>query len=354
MRMQRYALTQDIDDEYAFEPRLGAADEDASAAELARQALALKAAEPPPSPARGLMLHLAARLNGADRRNGLRLPFAAQVFMLVDGRILPTRSRDIGEGGMLLERPADLIEAADRRVEIQLPGLCRLAGDLVGIARETLSVRFVFQAGAEAAHRGVAALTRLLKQRNAEELRGAHALGDQIEAAFLQMLRADALPADLLIAGVLTPRLGSDPPQFDHPAKAVFERRLHPLLDAWVATRPDVLHAAAIDQRGYVAALSAPFRQPQKPGEPVLNQNLSQDAMLRSDPWSLSAARLSPLPLVQTRSRDLAPQHGATVRTVSVPIRIRERRWGALEAAHRAFDDALLSRVAESAGPSPA
>jgi hypothetical protein len=276
------------------------------------------------------------------------------VFVLIDGDVLPTRSRDIGLGGMLLERPAHVIEARERQVDIRLPGLCGVAGHLVSIARETLSVRFCGDRQEPDAAAAVARLIHLLDHRNTAELTDAHALADRIEAALEQAVADGAISPQALIAGQLTPRPGSDPPQYAHPARAVFEGAVRPVLDAWLAARPAALHAAAIDQRGYVAAVTAPYRQPQRPGEPVLNHNLSQEGTLRVDPWSLGGAKLATTPLVQTRSRDVAPQHGSTLRATTVPLRVSGRRWGAVEVAFRAEDDALLRRAAESAAPSPA
>jgi methyl-accepting chemotaxis protein len=351
--MQRFAVTTSSDD-IAFEPKLAAQDVNGAATELARHAALLRAVEAQPSPARSMLVQLAARLNGADRRGGLRLPFATQIDMMVDGMVVSTRSRDIGRGGMLIERPADLVSAHERAVILNVPGIGRIDGEVVSIAHETISVRFSGLADDGVIEQRIESALELLKRRNASELHDANMLADAVEAIFTRVVADGQISIDTLIGGVLLPRPDTEPRQYDHPAGAIFTSLLRPLLDAWLASRSAALHAAAIDQRGYVAAKTAPFRQPQRPGEPVLNHNLSLEAQIRRDPWAHAAARLSPDPVVQTRSRDCAPRFGVLLRTVSVPLKVGQRRWGALEIAYSAADDGLLTRAAGSAAPSPA
>ncbi len=355
--MQRYAVARTAEGEIGFAPitaqvtpfgLAGPARDIAGALEAIRRLGA-----PGLSRAQDDRLSLSARMNGAERRRLIRLPFAAAAELTVDGAVHAVRTRDIGAGGLLIERPADFITAQNRRCLIRIPELGEADGAIVSIGFSTISVSFAGEEGG--LHDALPALIARLSLRNVAALAQVTRMASEIEDALNAALEARRIDPTALFAEPTVPLPGSDPPQFDHPARAGFAAELAPVLARFFRPDRDVAYAVAVSRHGYVPVHNAPFALQQRPGEPVYNHNLSRHARIHDDMWTACAARVAPTPFVSVEERDVAPRYGQLVRAVSAPVTVMNRRWGAARMAWLMSDD--LGAVSSSAGcaePSPA
>ncbi len=125
--MQRYARVHPQSAEVEWEPVLAdpaTARFSAAARSIAQSLDAIALRSAPAATAGGLArLKAAARLTGAERRQGVRLPFRCRVTVAADGAEHECFTRDVGQGGMLVERPPDLISVDNRRCRIDVAGL---------------------------------------------------------------------------------------------------------------------------------------------------------------------------------------------------------------------------------------
>jgi methyl-accepting chemotaxis protein len=355
--MQAYARKTDDSGGVSFEPVTAEPVSDgfgAAALSIAQSYEAIQRMSPPRlDRARSAVLPMAARLGGAERRSLMRLPFCTAAQITIDGAIHDVRTRDIGLGGMLLERPPDFITAQNRTCEIEAPGLGRVLGELVAINFATLSVRFTEQSASTLLDR-LPALMKRLNLRNLAALAEASRMAEELENALTGALLSGVLQPGALFAPPSAPIIGSDPQQRSHPASAVLSAILPPLLRRYWRTERGVAYAVAVNRHGYVPVHNEPFAKDQKPGEPVHNHNLSRHARIYDDLWTQCAARVSTQPIITVEERDVAPRFGQVVRAASAPITVLNRRWGAARIAWVMRDDLALSSSAECAEPSPA
>jgi methyl-accepting chemotaxis protein len=344
--MQRYVMAQADDGDIAFEPVTASVGKPEVAGAADRVARSLEAIQrlSPPDFVRGLgpKLDITARFSGAERRRSMRLPFSAPAQIVVDDLVQQVRTRDIGIGGMLTERPDDFITAESRACRVEIEGLGVAQGEIVAINFSTLSIRFSEQDQSTLLDR-LPALMRRLGERNLAALSDVSRMADQLEVALTRALARGVVDASALFSPPSTPIAGSDPQQRRHPAAAALGTILPPVLAQFWRPERGVAYAVAVDRHGYVPVHNPPFALDQKPGEPVFNHNLSRHARIYDDQWTQCAARVANTPFVTVEERDVAPQFGQVVRAVSAPVTVMNRRWGAARIAWVMRDDASFS-----------
>ncbi len=367
--MQRYARVHPQSAEVEWEPVLAdpaTARFSAAARSIAQSLDAIALRSAPAATAGGLArLKAAARLTGAERRQGVRLPFRCRVTVAADGAEHECFTRDVGQGGMLVERPPDLISVDNRRCRIDVAGLGEIVCEIVAINFATISIRFGDETGTPF-HDRLTRLMAALSLRNLMALSDATCMAAAVERAMEAALSQRRIDPHSLFAPPSVPLAGSDPQQRGHVAQPALREILAPVLAAFWKPERGVAYAVAIDRNGYVPLHNEPFSQAQRPGEPVFNHNFARDARIYDDLWTQCAARVADTPFVTVEERDVAPRLGQVVRAVSAPVSVMNRRWGAARIAWAMAEesaDAFLpkdlaaepvSPAGESAGPSRA
>jgi methyl-accepting chemotaxis protein len=283
-------------------------------------------------------IELAARALGANRRRHPRLPFGVDVMLSVDGINYKTRSLDIGIGGIMVERPASLILAEDPRVTLGLAAVGHLPGRVVAINSGSVSIGFE-PAQNEAVLPRLAQLVVELNTRNITAVQIVMSMADEIAETLERLLKRGTLTEATLFGPLHTPLPGTDPQRHTHPAIETLRAALRPIQDRRLQADPQMLFAVAIDREGYLPVHHAPHDLPPRAGQPVFNLNHARAERIYDDRWTLNAARYAPDAMIQAIRRNIAPQFGPVARSVSAPVRIAGRRWGAACIGWRLEDD---------------
>jgi methyl-accepting chemotaxis protein len=306
---------------------------------LAEAAERLKALSVPPRTTTPLhRVELAARALGANRRRHPRLPFGVDVILSVDGMNYTTRSLDIGIGGIMVERPASLIVAEDPRVTLALAAVGQVPGRVVAINSESISIGFEPSQNEVVLPR-LAQLVVELNTRNVTAVQVVTAMADEIAETLERLLKRGTLAEATLFGPVHTPLPGTDPPRHTHPAIETLRAALRPIQDRRLHADPEMLFAVAIDREGYLPVHHPPHDLPPRDGQPVFNLNHARSERIYDDRWTLTATRYAPEAIVQAIRRNVAPQFGPVARSVSAPVRVMGRRWGAACIGWRLADD---------------
>ncbi len=277
-------------------------------------------------------LELAARMLGGDRRRAARMPVRKHASISIDGDRHCSATIDIGEHGMMLDRPAFMTDArmgiGPMPAQVTVDQLGMLETELVGWTRRTLSFRLVTRQDDATAGRQAAMIGALQRESVRDISRSRH-FAASIAFAFTRAVNQRSVSFAQLCALKLPMVKGSDPAQYEHPAQHWFDANMPDILARHF--RPDMAYAVAADRNGFVPVHQPLFSQPQRSGDILFNHSFARNRRVYDDRWTLASARFAMKPMVQARQRDMPHGLGALVRNVSAPIRVMGRHWGAAQ-----------------------
>jgi len=293
---------------------------------------------------------------------GPRLPYRAEMTLILDGRGRRVISLDIGRHGLMLERPADWTMPKSLDGHIMADGFGTLPAHIVAIDPCSISVTLrtavsdaLEQRIAEAfrvepaaprqedigaASRRLNDLVLSLERANAPAITEVRSFAADIEHAFSSAITASMVSVEALFSSALAPIPGTDPVQYSHPAGNLFESVLPGLMQRYYRPARNVVYAVATDRNGYVPVHHSGTSQSQRVGDLRFNHGFARNRRIFDDLWTLRAAAFSPHPVVQTYRRDVPFGFGAVVREVSAPIVVFGKRWGAAQMGFSMDDDA--------------
>jgi methyl-accepting chemotaxis protein len=267
-----------------------------------------------------------------DRRRHDRWPVEIAATIVTAAGILPARTVDVSEGGMLLAvaDPEAFQAGALFRAEVTGVGAVELrcvAVSSLGLHCEAVKMDGVARAALDALVAG---------QRRSEDARIARAqdAAARISRALEDAVQAGQVRLDALFATAYEPIAGSDPPQFTIPALPTLERILPDIQEPLLASDPAMVFCAAVDRNAYLPVHNKVYSQPQRPGETAWNTANCRNRRIFDDRAGLAAARNTRPFLVQAYARDMG---GKTVmmKEVDAPIRVMNRHWGGFRTAYK-------------------
>nr|WP_100549540.1 MULTISPECIES: methyl-accepting chemotaxis protein [unclassified Pseudomonas] len=287
----------------------------------------------------------------------------------LDGRMdeLVARSRQGHEGTLEVQQEAglvcELIQAVDgvvAGIADQVSVIAQRSAEVdrhcqdihravVGMSTEIGTAR----AGLERASQRLSGLSGVT-----EELVGlAPELGvETVDTPFIRMAMQSASSLSALLEDALTsgeismgelferryqPLAGSDPPEFDAPFRALFERLLPPIQQNALFSS-DLLEACvAVNVDGYLPRHIDKYHHPQRAGDRAWNQANCRSRRLYDDRVGLRAARSTEPFLLQYYRRDMGNGTYMVLKSLSSPVTVNGRHWGALRLGYRLEPGAL-------------
>ncbi|MGL5362328.1 MAG: hypothetical protein ACRDBH_05575, partial [Bosea sp. (in: a-proteobacteria)] len=256
----------------------------------------------------------------------------------IGNQLLQLRTRSIGTGGLMVDLPhaVALVHGKQAQVWLDEVGpakvrICNTTPEGLHLAfRGTLSPAF---------NAIVHGLLLRLETENVFATAHARELAMVIEEAFERGLQTGHTDLPALMSARYTLIPGTEPQQFLHPALAFYEDVLPAVQEPYLRPRAGMLYALATDRNGYVPVHNKGYCAPQRPGDLAYNLAHSRNRRLFNDTTTIAAARLTHQPVVQTYLRDTGQGRSALVRSVGVPIFVRERRWGCAQVAYQMEDN---------------
>ena len=259
-----------------------------------------------------------------DRRRHDRLPCDLAVTLSYPGGTLSGRMADLSEGGMLVRANAPEALVAGNTLDAAIAGLGSAPVRLANRSVHGLHLEFVhLEPATRAALEGKLAAIR---EENGDAIRSAIAVAGQMSAAFEAAVSKERITFDALFDSNYVPITGTNPVQYRTCFLDLFEELLPPIQKSVLDSSANVTVCAAIDRNGYLPVHRPSQSKPQRPGDLAWNETNSRNRRIYDDPARLAAARNTRPYLIQ----EYLIEHSTTmVRSISAPIRVFGKHWGA-------------------------
>ena len=269
----------------------------------------------------------------ADRRRHDRWPVELRGEMQVGTSRIPFHSLDLSLGGMLVvpEREGGIPNGA--RVELDVVGMCRLDGTVVGRSALGLHVRFV--EGDPSGDAQVRAKIAMLDADYRPMIQRAERAADRIRTVLESALDAGEISMPDLFDTDYKPVRDSAPVQFETRALAVLERILPPVQEAILVEDDRMAFCAAVDVNGWLPVHNKAYSQPQRPGEVAWNTANCRNKRIFDDRTGILAARNTRAFLVQSYLRDLGGGKIIPMKEIDIPLIVKDRHWGGFRTAYK-------------------
>ncbi|SCA56018.1 putative methyl-accepting chemotaxis protein [Candidatus Terasakiella magnetica] len=158
---------------------------------------------------------------------------------------------------------------------------------------------------------------------------------NRISELFEQGLEAGHIKEAALFDRNHQPVLGSNPKQFTTPALPFYERVLPDIQEEVFASAPEIAACIAVDTKGYLPVHNKQFCNPQRPHDPEWNQAHCRNKMFFNDTVGLKAAQSQKSFLLQVYRRDLGNGQSTMLKSLSAPIFVKGKHWGALRVGYK-------------------
>jgi len=269
----------------------------------------------------------------ADRRRHDRWPVELRGEMRVGSSRVPFRTIDLSIGGALVvpEREGGIPVGA--RVEMDVAGLCRLTGTVVGSSALGLHVRF--SEGDSAADAQVRAKVATLDADYRPMIERAERAAERIHAVLEKAVDGGELALSDLFDTEYRAVKDSAPIQFETRAVSVLERILPPVQEEILVEDGRMAFCAAVDINGWLPVHNKIYSQPQRPGDVAWNTANCRNKRIFDDRTGLLAARNTRPFLVQSYLRDLGGGKIVPMKEIDIPLFVQGRHWGGFRTAYR-------------------
>lgn len=270
-----------------------------------------------------------------DRRKHDRYPVERKTTLILHGRTVLAKTRDISEGGVLL-----LPETAEK-LQIPASGTVDISGigpvgvRIVGQSENGLHCAFEKpDATAQAAIRGVI-------EEIAGEYKAKIDLAQETAALVSQAMERAIAERRLTVEALFDTDYrtieGTNPVQYETRALRVLDELLPQIQEELFArsARSGMAFCAAVDRNGYLPVHNKIYSKPQNPDDPAWNAANCRNRRIFDDRAGLCAARNTRPFLLQTYPRDMGNGNIIWMSEVDAPILIQGRHWGGFRTAYK-------------------
>ena len=132
---------------------------------------------------------------------------------------------------------------------------------------------------------------------------------------------------------------GTDPPQFLTRFTAMADRVIRQVLEAALASRPEVQFCVAIDRNGYVPTHCTRYSKPQG-SDPVWNAANCRNRRMYPERVNIRACNSRKPFLLQSYRRYSASGQYLAIKHASAPIRVQDTYWGTLALGYAPVEEA--------------
>ena len=269
----------------------------------------------------------------ADRRRHDRWPVERRGEVAFGSSRTPFRTIDLSLGGTLLVVERDIQVPGGARLDIDMAGIGKIVGTLVGRSAHGLHVKFSDME--EATRTKLAAEIARLDAEYRPLISRAERAAERIRAAIDEAVRGGQLSLSDLFDTSYKVVKGSEPVQYDTMALAALERILPPVQEEILKEDGRMAFCAAVDINGWLPVHNKIYSQPQRPGEVLWNTANSRNKRIYDDRTGLLAARNTRPFIVQSYLRDLGGGNIVAMKEIDIPLVIDGRHWGGFRTAYK-------------------
>jgi methyl-accepting chemotaxis protein len=200
------------------------------------------------------------------------------------------------------------------------------------VNRSALGLHFEFISLEPAMRSALDAKLAAIRAENAEAIRCATEVAGRMAAEFETAVTRGRITLEALFDSNYVRIAGTDPVQYRTRSLDLLEQLLPPLQDPLREGNTGITLCSAIDRNGYLPVHRPGNSLPQRPGDVAWNETHCRNRRIYDDPARLAAARSARPYLIQ----QYLIEHSTTlVRSISAPIRVFGKHWGALRINYR-------------------
>ncbi len=314
-----------------------AARADEAAAKASRQGEeAAKAADIAAELASGLASRFVAVIRQTElghRRRHHRYPVELKVDVTMNGRTWPSRTIDIGRGGALLAPLPDLAGEPGLMLVLDVETIGRVRALVVN--HSAIGWHCDWQDLDDGARGALDRLIDEIEDRNRPLIERSQRFAQRIGTLFEDAIARGELTREALFDTNYRRIPGTNPPQYENDALPFLERVLPPILEAELASDPNMVFCTIVDRNGYLPVHNRDVSQPQRADDPVWNAHHSRNKRIFDDRAGIIAARSAQPYVVQSYMRDMGGGEHVVVWEIDAPIRVGGRQWGGARLAYR-------------------
>jgi methyl-accepting chemotaxis protein len=268
-----------------------------------------------------------------DRRRNDRFPTELEARLSFRGKVIASRTIDIGRGGVLLAPTDDVAFGVGSLLSIDIARLGSVPARVVAIG--SVGVHCAFEALPSDLERRVRDLVATIEAEYRPLIGVAQEAARQVQFVLEQAVSDRRLTREQLFDTDYKTIPGSDPQQYETRYLKVFEDLLPAIQEPLLISDNSMVFCLAIDRNGYIPVHNRKYSQPQRPGEVVWNTANSRNKRIFDDRAGITAARSTRPFVVQAYARDMGGGKIVMMQEVDAPIRIFGRHWGGLRTAYK-------------------
>jgi methyl-accepting chemotaxis protein len=268
-----------------------------------------------------------------DRRRHDRLPCDLPVLLRQGGREIRGQAADLSEGGMLARNADSDKLSIGSSVEIDLTGIGRGRGRIVGRSSLGLHVQFAgLESTAESAlHERLAAI----RAENQQFVDRAVDAAARVAMALQDAVSEGKLTREALFDTEYVPIEDTNPQQFRTRSLGMLEALLPAIQEPLLAADQRMVFCAAVDRNGYLPVHNRIYSRPQKPDDVAWNTANCRNRRIFDDRAGLCAARNVRPYLIQSYPRDMGNGTIIMMREIDAPVRVFGKHWGGFRTAYK-------------------
>lgn len=266
-----------------------------------------------------------------DRRRHDRLPCELAVTLHPPGNVIRGQTIDLSEDGMLVQSNEGDRLAIGASVEATITGIGSARLRVANRSARGLHLQFTHLE--PAARAALDAKLAAIRDENQEFIERSIEVAKEVSAAFENAISAGKITFEALFDNNYIPIEGTNPVQYRTQFLDLMEKILPDIQNPRVERDGRMVLCIAIDRNGYIPVHRALHSQPQRPGDVEWNASHCRNRRIHDDPTRLGAARNTRPYLIQQYSRQYEGKN-QVLRTISAPIRVFNKHWGALRISY--------------------
>jgi len=149
-----------------------------------------------------------------------------------------------------------------------------------------------------------------------------------VTALFESAVSSGEITMDDLFDENYQPVAGSNPQQFTTKFLRLTDRILPEIQDSVAVADPKVIFCAAADRNGYIGTHNTKYNNPQRPNDPVWNNQNCRNRRIFNDRVGLRAGQNKETMFFQSYLREMGGGAMVLMQDVSSPIIVKGRHWG--------------------------
>jgi methyl-accepting chemotaxis protein len=268
----------------------------------------------------------------ADRRLHERFPIDLAMRIRTGGEMVPARTFDVSEGGVLIKPSEKFSPVIGTSYEAEITRIGTLRLKVVNTS--PMGAHCMFENPSAEVLASIRAAIEAFRVEHQPLIERAQTFSDEIRRSIEDAVETRRLSPSAVFDTDYKAIPGTNPVQYSTKYLAEFDRLLPGILERTLRLDSKMVFCLAIDRNGYIPVHNQRVSQPQRPGDVAWNTANCRNRRIFDDRAGLLAGRITKPYLIQTYSRDMGNGVRVMMKEVDVPLIINGKAWGGIRMAY--------------------